>query len=172
MLLINIIIIVHYQLLANLDLHGTLILPIIVLIAVVVLIIFISSLVSPSNKAKKYLEDNGYICNKQTCTKDSNNNIYTFNYDNLTYFVDTDFYYVNIGKEAPSLTLKDDEYVCTFTKDDYKVFTLVDNSFIYNQMCEKYVEKVNSHIKEYEKSHGEASPWDLFLENYSTTASY
>ena len=120
-------------------------------IAILILIVFIYSLINPSNKAKKYLQNNDYICNKQTCTKDSNNNIYTFNYDNLTYFVDTDFYYVNIGKEAPSLTLKDDEYVCTFTKDDYKVFTLVDNSFIYNQMCEKYVEKVNSHIKEYEK---------------------
>ena len=42
-------------------------------------------------------------------------------------------------------------YVCSYTKYEYKPFTLVDNTFIYNQICEKYVENVNSHIKEYEK---------------------
>jgi hypothetical protein len=128
-----------------------LILPSIILVAILILIVFISSLLNPSNKAKKYLESNGYICNKQTCTKDENNNIYTFNYERLTYYVDTDFYYVNIGEESPSLTLKDDDYVCAYTKEDYKTFTLVDSTFIYNQICDKYVEKVNSHIKEYEK---------------------
>lgn len=128
-----------------------LILPLIVIIVVLVLIIFISSLLNPSNKAKKYLEKEGYTCNKQTCTKDSNNNIYTFNYKTLTYYVDTDKYYVNIGPTSPSLTLKDDEYVCSYTKDEYKIFTLVDNTFIYNQNCAKYVENVNSHIKEYKE---------------------
>ena len=62
-----------------------LIIPAIILIAVISIIVFIATLVNPSNKAKKYLESNGYICNKQTCTKDSNNNIYTFNYETLTY---------------------------------------------------------------------------------------
>lgn len=128
-----------------------LIIPAIILIAVISIIVFIATLVNPSNKAKKYLESNGYICNKQTCTKDSNNNIYTFNYETLTYYVDTNDYYVNIGKEAPILTLKNDEYVCSFTKDSYKIFTLVDDTFIYNKNCEKYVENVNKHIKEYKK---------------------
>lgn len=127
------------------------ILPTIIIVAILILVLFISSLLNPSNKAKKYLESNGYTCNKQTCTKDENNKIYTFNYEDLTYYVDTDFYYVNIGNTPPSLTLKDDEYVCSYTKDEYKPFTLVDNTFIYNQICEKYVENVNSHIKEYEK---------------------
>ena len=102
------------------------------------------------------MESNGYICNNQTCTKDENNNIYTFDYEKLTYYVDTDFYYVNIGNSSPELTLKDDEYVCTYTTDEYELFTLVDENFIYNQMCEKYVEKVNFHIKEYEKIYIEA----------------
>jgi len=128
-----------------------LIVPAIILIALIILIVFISSLVNPSNKAKKYLEANGYICNKQTCTKDINNNIYTFNYETLTYYIDTETYNVNVGKENPMLTLKYDEYVCYFTKDNYKIFTEVDNTFIYNQNCEKYVENVNNHIKEYKK---------------------
>lgn len=128
-----------------------LILPLIILVTIIILIVFISSLVNPSNKAKKYLEKNGYTCNKQTCTKDTNNNIYTFNYETLTYYVDTTNYYVNIGKETPILTLKDDEYLCDFTKNDYKIFTLVDDTFIYNKNCEKYVENVNNHIKEYKK---------------------
>lgn len=123
----------------------------VIIIAILVLIVFISSLLNPSNKAKRYLEKNGYTCNKQTCTKDYNNNIYTFNYETLTYYVDTDVYYVNIGETTPSLTLKDDEYVCSFTKDNYKTFTLVDNTFIYNKNCEKYIENVNSHIKEYKE---------------------
>lgn len=127
------------------------ILPILIIVAIIIIIIFISTLLNPSNKAKKYLEKNGYICNKQTCTKDSNNIIYTFNYDSLTYYVDTNDYYVNIGKETPILTLKNDEYVCSFTKDNYEIFTLVDDSFIYNKNCEKYVENVNKHIKEYKK---------------------
>ena len=128
-----------------------LIIPVLIALVILVLVIFILSLLNPSNKAKKYLESNGYICNKQTCTKDENNKIYTFNYEKLTYYVDTDFYYVNIGDLSPSLTLKDDDYVCTYTKEEYTPFTLVDDTFIYNQICEKYIENVNSHIKEYEK---------------------
>ncbi len=128
-----------------------LILPILIIVAILVLVLFIVSFLNPSNKAKRYLEKNGYVCNKQTCTKDAEGNIYTFNYETLTYYVDTNVYYVNIGQEAPSLTLKDDEYVCSFAKEDYKTFTLVDNTFIYNQTCGKYVENVNSHIKEYKE---------------------
>ena len=125
--------------------------PIVVLIVIVLAVISIATLLNPSNKAKKYLENNGYICNKQTCTKDANNNIYTFNYETLSYYVDTYEYYVNIGKENPVLTLKNDEYVCYFTKDSYEIFTLVDDTFIYNKNCEKYVENVNNHIKEYKE---------------------
>lgn len=121
------------------------------IIVVLVLSFYIIYITNPSTKAKRYLTNNGYVCNKQTCTKDIGNNIYTFNYKLLTYNVDTDFYYVNINDESPSLTLKDDEYVCTFTKDNYKRFTLVDNTFVYNKICEKYIEKVNSHIKEYKQ---------------------
>ena len=130
----------------------------IILIAILIsiLVIFLYSKLNSSNKVKNYLESNGYICNNQTCTKDENNNIYTFDYEKLTYYVDTDFYYVNIGNSSPELILKDDEYVCTYTTDEYELFTLVDENFIYNQMCEKYVEKVNFHIKEYEKIYIEA----------------
>ena len=46
------------------------ILPTIIIVAILILVLFISSLLNPSNKAKKYLESNGYTCNKQTCTKD------------------------------------------------------------------------------------------------------
>ena len=56
-----------------------LILPTIIIVAILILVLFISSLLNLSNKAKKYLESNGYTCNKQTCTKDENNKIYTFN---------------------------------------------------------------------------------------------
>lgn len=131
--------------------NNKIIIAVVIIVVVLSLVIFIASLLNPSNKAKKYLESNGYTCNKQTCTKDENNNIYTFNYEKLTYYVDTDFYSVNISESLPSLTLKDDDYVCDYTKDDYKKFTLVDDTFIYNQICEKYVENVNSHIREYEK---------------------
>ena len=40
-----------------------LILPIIIILVIAVLVIFISYLLNPSNKAKRYLEDNGYVCN-------------------------------------------------------------------------------------------------------------
>ncbi len=128
-----------------------LILPILIIIVVIVIITFIFSLLNPSNKAQKYLEQNGYVCNKQTCTKEDGNTIYTFNSETLSYYIENDIYYANVGTEAPSLTLKKDEYVCTYTADEYKPFTQIDNTFIYNQMCEKYVESVNKHISEYEK---------------------
>lgn len=122
-----------------------------ILLVVLLLVVLITNITNPSAKAKRYLENDGYICNKQTCTKDENNNIYTFNFKTLTYNVDTAIYYVNIGQESPSLTIKDDEYVCTFIKDSYTIFTPVDNTFIYNKNCEKYIKKVNSHIKEYKQ---------------------
>ena len=128
-----------------------LILPILVILIVSVVIVFISSLLNPSNKAQKYLEENGYVCNKQTCTKEDGNTIYTFNTETLSYYIENDIYYANVGTESPSLTLKNDEYVCTYTTDEYKPFTHIDSTFIYNQMCEKYVEPINKHITEYEK---------------------
>ena len=128
-----------------------LILAVAVLLVLLILVVFIINITNPSNKAKMYLENNGYICNKQTCTKDENSNIYTFNFKTLTYNVDTAIYHVNIGEDSPSLTIKDDEYVCTFIKDNYTMFTQIDNTFIYNKNCEKYIKKVNSHIKEYKQ---------------------
>ena len=128
-----------------------LILPIIVILIIISIIVFISNLINPSNKAKRYLEKNGYICNKQTCTKDINNNIYTFNYEKLVFYIDTPTYYITISNNTPIITIKDDEYVCTFSKDNYEAFTLVDNSFTYNKVCETYIDKVNNHIQEYKE---------------------
>ena len=131
--------------------YKKLIIPGLIIIGITVIIFFIASLLNPSNKAKSYLEKNGYTCNKQTCSKDLDDVIYNFNFKKLSYYVETESYHVNISQENPTLTLKEDEYVCYFTKEDYKPFTEVDNTFIYNKNCDKHVKNVNKHIREYKK---------------------
>ena len=46
---------------------------------------------------------------------------------------------------------KNDEFICTYTKPNYTRFTLIDNSFIFEKKCTKYIEEVNKHIEKYKE---------------------
>ena len=130
----------------------TMIVPIIlVLLLIVILIVCVKIFNSPSKKINKYLDEIGYICNKETCTKEDNNNLYTVNYSNVTLLVENEIYRLTISQNSPILEIKKDEYICNYTKGDYKMFTLVDDTFIYDKKCEKYINEINESIGKYKE---------------------
>ena len=64
-------------------------------------------------------------------------------------YVETPKYRLTISDSTPSLEVKNTETVCTYTKGDYSLFTLVDNTFIYEKKCEDYIKDINKYIEEY-----------------------
>lgn len=126
------------------------IVPIILVVLLIIgIALFVSITNNPSNKLNKYLEENGYTCNKKTCSNQVNDYNYTINYKDYNMYVENINYRLTIGLENPALELKKDEFICTYTKADYEIFTLVDDSFIYEKKCAKYIPEVNKHIEKY-----------------------
>lgn len=126
------------------------IVPIIfILIIIVALALSIISSSNPSNKVKKYLDNIGYNCNKKTCIKEENNIINTYNYKTHTLLVETDEYRLTIGTASPVLEIKNSEQICSYMTSDYKMFTQVDNTFMYDKHCEKYLSAINNSIELY-----------------------
>lgn len=124
--------------------------PIILIVLITIgIALFVSITNNNSNKLKKYLNEVGYVCNKKTCTKEIDGDNYTINYKDIILYVENDNYRLTISDSSPALELKNDEHICTYTKADYKIFTLVDDNFIFDRKCEKYIKEVNNYIEEY-----------------------
>lgn len=130
----------------------TILIPIILVIILILGIAFyVFVITSPYNKLKKHLEEIEYICNNKTCTKEVKNTYYTINYKEFSMYVETPKYRLTISDSTPSLEVKNTETVCTYTKGDYSLFTLVDNTFIYEKKCEDYIKDINKYIGEYKE---------------------
>ncbi len=126
------------------------IIPIIlVLILIIAIALFVANTNSSSYKLKKYLEEHGYLCNNKTCLIQKDSNTYTFDYIDIVFSVDNDNYHLTISKQSPILEIKSNEYICNYQKDEYEIFTLVDNSFVYDKQCSKYLEDINNNIEKY-----------------------
>lgn len=126
------------------------IIPIILVIILIISIaLFVTITNSPSNKLKSYLEEIGYSCNKKTCSKQTDESTYTINYIDNSFYVDNETYRLTISSESPALELKNDEFICTYTNANYTRFILVDDSFIYDKKCSKYISEVNKYIEDY-----------------------
>lgn len=124
------------------------ILPIILILLLVAFIAYYVFVISnPSNKLKRVLLDEGYICNKQSCIKETNNINYTINYKDFIMTSENNEYRIQISYDkTPTIELKENEYICTFIKSDYEKLTHVDKSFSYNKQCEKYLQDINKNI--------------------------
>lgn len=122
---------------------------VIVLIFLIVLALFIYKENTPSNKLKNHLEEIGYSCNKKTCSKQVGTNNYTINYSDISIYIDTEEYHLTLSKEILALELKNEEYICSYIKDDYTLFTTIDSTFIYDKKCAFYIPEINEFIKEY-----------------------
>lgn len=122
---------------------------ILVLILIGVIALFVTTTNSPSNKLKSYLENIGYSCNDKTCHIQEDNITYTFNYVDIIFSVDNDNYHLTLSENSPILEIKNNEYICNYTKSEYKRFTLVDNTFNYDKQCSKYIDDINKNVNEY-----------------------
>lgn len=128
----------------------TIIIPIILVILLIIgIALYVFVYTSPSNKLKNYLEEIGYTCNKKTCSKELANNYYTINYSDISLYIENNEYRLTVSDETPTLEVKESEIVCTYTKGDYTRFTFVDDTFIYDKKCEKYLHEINYFIEEY-----------------------
>lgn len=121
----------------------------ILLVIAIALFVFIFS--NPSNRLKKYLIKENYICNSETCSKKINDDNYIINYKNGYFYVENDTYRLTLSNTTPSLEVKNSEYICTYTNSNYLVFTHIDSTFMYNKQCEKYINDINKNIDFYQR---------------------
>lgn len=145
---------IHYEgkIKLNKKNYLVIIIPIIlVILLIVVIALYVFIYTSPSNKIKNYLIDSGYNCNNKNCSKELDDSYYTFDFKNYNLRIDNEEYNLMISINSPTLEIKSKEYICNYIKDNYSTFTHVDNTFIYNQQCEKYITNVNDAITYYEK---------------------
>lgn len=103
----------------------------------------------PSNKLKRYLISNNYECGKSTCHKEVDNVTYTVSYKKDSYQVLNETYTLNISKKTPYIVIKGKTETCSYEKEDYESLRLIDDTFIYDKDCEKYIEDINKSIKDY-----------------------
>ena len=101
------------------------------------------------NKLKRYLISNNYECGKSTCHKEVDNVTYTVSYKKDSYQVFNETYTLNISKKTPYIVIKGKTETCSYEKEDYEPLRLIDDTFIYDKDCEKYIEDINKSIKDY-----------------------
>lgn len=128
------------------------IVPIFLAICLIVAIaFFVFIYTTPSNKIKKYLINNEYTCNKKACIKENNNTIYNYNYLENYLLIENEEYRLTISQNYPILEIKNNEYICSYTTLNYEIFMKVDNNFLYDKHCEKYIPDINKSIDLYKE---------------------
>lgn len=131
--------------------YVVIILPILfILLLVSVLAYYVFVYNNDSNKMKRYLENDGYVCNRVSCTKEVNQEIYTIDYVDEVMMVDSTSLQVRVGKSVPVVDIKDKGIVCTYIKDNYNL-DLVDETFRYDRECGTYVMQVNRYLTYYKE---------------------
>lgn len=119
---------------------------VLILVAGIAFYVFIYN--SDSNKMKRYLINDGYVCNDVTCTREKENKIFTIDYVNNIFTVDSANIQVRVGEDNPIVDVKDKEMICTYVKDNYN-WNFVDDSFIYDKQCESYIPQINEYLTYY-----------------------
>ncbi len=121
---------------------------ILLLVGVIAWFVFVHN--SESSKLERYLKDEGYECNNDTCSKVNNNDVYLIEYKNDIMMVDNSEYQVRVGKITPMLDLKKQNLVCSYMKEDYSSGMKIDETFVYNSDCQNNMKLVNKYIEEYQ----------------------
>ncbi len=103
----------------------------------------------PTNKLKRYLDNNGYKCGKSTCRKVKDNKTYIISYTSDSYQMTNDYYTLNISKRAPYIVVNGKTKICSYENEDYEPLTDIDKSFTNDKDCAKYIEEINENIKYY-----------------------
>ena len=100
-----------------------------------------------SNVLKRYLLTNDYTCNEKSCTKNISNNLYSINYYTGKLTVSNqDFIFKLSPNNLPTLEVKENDYICLFEKENYKPTDFIDENFVYNNYCKKYIDDINEII--------------------------
>ncbi len=122
------------------------IVPIILIILLIVAIgfyVFIYS--NPSAKLKKYLLENSYVCNKNSCSIIKNNEVHNINYKTGDISISTNEYDCYISSNV-TYQSKSNNQICTYYKNDYQRLTPIDTSFTTDVSCEKNIDIINKNI--------------------------
>ncbi len=122
------------------------IVPIILIIFLIIAIgLYVFVFSNPSSKLKKYLLDNSYTCNKNSCSIIKDNENHTINYKTGDISISSEDYDCYISNNV-TYQAKEDNQICTYYKDNYQRLNPIDNSFTTDASCEKNIETINKHI--------------------------
>lgn len=127
------------------------IIPIVLILLITAIIAYYTFIYSNNyNKLKRYLTDNNYICNNDSCS---------INIDEVTEIIDLktgiltvsnmDYTYM-INKNYASYQDNKNELVCSYTSPKYEFYQKIDTSFTDGSNCEVYISKINKSIDKYQ----------------------
>ena len=102
---------------------------------------------SDANILKRYLVTKGYTCNNRTCNKKVGSITYTFDYKNTSLTATDKLYLIEASNNHPYLEVRKTKQTCEYEKDDYNGRDKIDETFVTNNECMKYIEDVNEVIK-------------------------
>lgn len=119
---------------------------IVIIIAIISIVIYINIVTNPSYKLKKYLKENDYVCNNETCSKIINEENHIVNYKNGNINIDNSEYSVTINNNV-TLQINKLELICTYkyNKDLEPVTEALTNQSI----CNNYTVTVNNYLNNY-----------------------
>lgn len=119
---------------------------VIIIIAIISIVIYINIVSNPSTKLKKYLKDNDYVCNNETCSKIISEENHIVNYKNGDINISNSEYSVTINNNV-TLQINKLELICTYkyNKDLKPVTEALTNQSI----CNTYTVTVNHYLNNY-----------------------
>lgn len=130
-----------------------------IIIIPIVLIIILTGIIAyyvfiyenSSNKLKRNLLNQNYICNKETCSinVDDNTEIVDYKTGILT-VTNVDYTYI-INQNYVTYQDNNKELVCTYRNNNYDFYKQIDKSFTQNTNCEVYIPTINKTIKRYQE---------------------
>lgn len=125
------------------------ILLVLLLIAAIALYVFVYS--NPASKLKKYLVNNAYTCNKNSCSIQKGNETHIVYFKTGDISISTEEYDCYISSNNITYQSKTNEKVCTYYKENYQRLNPIDNSFTTDVSCEKNIDTINKNIIYYKE---------------------
>jgi len=121
------------------------VLAVIAIVLFTLYIIFIYN--KPSNKLKRYLSDNDYVCYKKKCVKETKNEKYEIYFKTGKYFVKNKEYTLVVDNSIIIDTK--DAYSCTYPTINNEGLNNINPDLVNDSICRKHIDSVNNYIDNY-----------------------
>lgn len=124
---------------------------IIILVLTLLVLFYIFIYQNDTNKLKRYLKEDGFICNNKVCSKDINELTYNIDVKDGSLNVDSPNYSFVLSNAKHTLEIKKDNLICTYEKMPFSKYEEVNEEYTYTRQCKVYIKVLNEMINNYNK---------------------